>query len=393
MSQIYLFTACYPYEQTECFLEDEISILSQEFDKITIIPLYGNKVTRMTPYNCSVVDPIEHKGIKRYLSLLRYNRATYPFLKDFFKNRVYLSLARFKSWIIAYNQVCCLLQSDRIQAIFRYISPSDICYFYWGKGSISLIPFFSGKAKFVARFHGEWDLWEESSGNYAPFRQEIVNGLDLAFFISKKGEVYFRNKYAIKATKVSPLGSYDNGVCSRSEDGVLRVVSCSSVYPLKRVFLILDSLLLLDIKIEWTHIGGGPMFQKLAEQVGLLTKENLKIQLLGHVNHREVVTFYQTHKVDLFINLSENEGVPVSIMEAISFDIPVLATDVGATSEIVIEKTGVLIDANPSAEEVSTAIKDIKGRLNSIHPRGFWECHYNAENNYREFAKTLKDIK
>ena len=39
--------------------------------------------------------------------------------------------------------------------------------------------------------------------------------------------------------------------------------------------------------------------------------------------------------VDLFLTVSANEGIPVSIMEAQSFGIPVIATDVGGISEIV----------------------------------------------------------
>lgn len=55
---------------------------------------------------------------------------------------------------------------------------------------------------------------------------------------------------------------------------------------------------------------------------------------------------YSEHPVDVFINLSTNEGVPVSIMEAISFDIPIVATDVGGTSEIVTDETGILVSSN-----------------------------------------------
>ncbi|MBL3200697.1 glycosyltransferase, partial [Klebsiella pneumoniae] len=59
-------------------------------------------------------------------------------------------------------------------------------------------------------------------------------------------------------------------------------------------------------------------------------------KLWGTVPHETIISFFAANPVHLFLNLSTMEGIPVSIMEAISFGIPVVATDVGAVSEIVI---------------------------------------------------------
>ena len=55
------------------------------------------------------------------------------------------------------------------------------------------------------------------------------------------------------------------------------------------------------------------------------------------------MNYYNTYEIDLFVNLSTIEGVPVSIMEAQSSGIPVLATDVGSSKEIVDDDNGFLI--------------------------------------------------
>ena len=68
-------------------------------------------------------------------------------------------------------------------------------------------------------------------------------------------------------------------------------------------------------------------------------EENISVKLLGKVNNNDILNFYSITPVNLFINLSESEGIPVSIMEAISFSIPIIATDVGGVSEIVTEET------------------------------------------------------
>ena len=84
-------------------------------------------------------------------------------------------------------------------------------------------------------------------------------------------------------------------------------------------------------------------------------------------------------------------------MEAQSFGIPVIATAVGGTPEIVTEKVGILLSENPSPEEIARAIKFFidhpeitkQMRSNSIEN---WEKNFNAEKNFSEFAKYLKMV-
>lgn len=392
MGHLYLFTATFPYDGAETFLEDEIIFLKGQFDKVTIIPMTGKTITRKVPTGCEVFTPVEKKGIIRYLNVLIPNKATLPFILDFFRMSVYSSLLRMKTWLIAYRMSSNLIMDSRIKRILKNINDKDVCYSYWGKGSSILSLFTNSNAKFVSRFHGEWDLWEESSGGYAPLRDKIANRLDLAAFISQKGEEYFKKKYTVKLAGVFPLGSFDNGICKKSDDGVLRIVSCSTVYPLKRVDLIHDALLETNLKIEWTHIGAGVDFNKLSERVSKKRRNSLKVTLLGQLSHSEVINYYRTHAVDLFVNLSTNEGVPVSIMEAISFDIPVVATNVGATSEIVCNETGFLLSPNPQVTEVAGVVYNISKIINDFHPRDYWVDHYDAEKNYRLFAETISQL-
>ncbi len=392
MSKLYLFTANYPYGKIETFLEDEISYLSKEFYEIEIIPLSSrtDKI-RQVPHNCRVWEPIIKSRRQQYTKGL-FSLKTFPyFAQEFFKCKVFLSAKRFKTWVIGLSITNNLIKSDRIKVLFSRIDKNDVCYFYWGKGSNVLSIFYKGYAHFVSRFHGEWDLWEESSGGYAPLRDKLSQSLELCVFISKKGEEYFRNRYKPLKTIVSPLGANDNGISLKSKDGYLRIVSCSTVYPLKRVPLIFTTLLSMQTTlIKWTHLGGGEQFEELKKTVSENTREGLEIELKGEIKHEDVLSFYQKHQADVFINVSKNEGVPVSIMEAISFDIPVIATNVGGNSEIVTEETGVLISCNPTKEELSDAIKYVA--THKYTPRKFWTKHYSADINYSNFAKTLNTL-
>ena len=102
--------------------------------------------------------------------------------------------------------------------------------------------------------------------------------------------------------------------------------------------------------------------------------------------------FYRQNHIDLFINTSRSEGVPVSIMEAFSFGVPAIATDVGGTGEIVDNSVGKLLDVNVSPQEIANAIKLFAVSDTSEfrkNARNRWNERYNAEKNYREFAGFL----
>ena len=114
------------------------------------------------------------------------------------------------------------------------------------------------------------------------------------------------------------------------------------------------------------------------------------------IPNKDVYSYYQTHPVDLFVNVSSSEGLPVSIMEAISYGIPVIATDVGGTSEIVEDGVnGNLIPMSFKPEELAGKIrkyvrmnreemKELRGAT-----RKLWEERFQAVKNYDLFAKNL----
>jgi glycosyltransferase involved in cell wall biosynthesis len=266
-------------------------------------------------------------------------------------------------------------------------------YFYWGVGSSQLIPFLQkNKAKKVIRFHGEWDLWEESSGGAIPLREEVLKAIDLAVFISLKGKEYFHHRYRNLEPKsiVSYLGTKDYGYAERSSDGIIRLLSCSSLIPLKRVGLIIDSIQTIkNQKVEWTHIGDGPEMLELINKSNSLNP-NIKVNIIGRLSNQEVINYYINNKIDVFINVSSIEGLPVTMMESISFNVPIIATDVGGVSELVNSETGILLKPNPNTEEIAEAIINIG--LNNLNPKSFWNRKFNADINYPRFIEVIKTL-
>ena len=116
---------------------------------------------------------------------------------------------------------------------------------------------------------------------------------------------------------------------------------------------------------------------------------------MGQVSNREVISYYMNNHVNLFINVSESEGIPVSIMEAISFGIPVIATDVGGTSEIVIDGfNGLLLNKTFDIDKLVDVIScAILGRIDLLsfrkNARILWTEKYSCENNYYKFYENI----
>lgn len=181
-----------------------------------------------------------------------------------------------------------------------------------------------------------------------------------------------------------------------NKEKVLHIVSCSYAVPVKRLDLIIAALALLktDRKVVWTHIGDGPQLSLLKSMV----EERLRtvnVIWKGRITNDDVMLFYKTHKIDCFINVSSSEGIPVSIMEATSFGVPVVALDVGGVSEVVNQNNGELLRSNATAQEIAVAVTDVCQR-NSDEFRKFvkkqWCDNYSGANNYPEFLSVLGQL-
>lgn len=252
--------------------------------------------------------------------------------------------------------------------------------------------------------HG-WDLyWERHSEGYLPFRKLLFDEADSIFFISDHGREYFKKKLKLKGNdhlKLSYLGVRDNGLNPEHKPNpdTLHIVSCSFSVLLKRINLIAEALAEInDIQIEWTHIGDGPSQQFFEEETrkALKDKANIKYQFLGELNQKSVFKHYAENHYDLFINVSEFEGIPIGMMEALSFDIPVIGTKTGGVSEIIAhEHNGYLLHRNPSTKEIANKLtayyhlpeaQKMEYRNNA---RRVWNEKFNAYKNYGAFIKDI----
>ena len=253
----------------------------------------------------------------------------------------------------------------------------------------------------VTRMHG-YDLYAERDRlNFIPFQRQLIDSVSKVYSASQAGEHYLRSRYPDLSDKVSYayLGvDAAPGISQSSNDGILRVVSCSSLLPVKRVDLLVDALLILrarGVKFEWTHIGDGPDKQDLIAQASPLGDQ---AHFLGELPHDQVRAWLARNPVDVFCNVSESEGLPVTLMEAASCGIPLFATDVGGNNEIVDESVGRLIPGSAGPDLVADMLSDMAGQSETTK-HGWrrrsaqrWASSFDAERNYEKFAEELLNV-
>ena len=116
----------------------------------------------------------------------------------------------------------------------------------------------------------------------------------------------------------------------------------------------------------------------------------------GQLENTAILDFYRSNPVSVFVNVSSSEGIPVSIMEAISFGIPVVATNVGGTSEAVRDGfNGFLLEKDFTPRSLMEKIRQIRDLSDAeykalcVNSRTIWETKFHAIVNYSRFYEEI----
>lgn len=389
--QLILLTSEYPFGNGETFLENEIDYLSDTFDKVLIISASNDKSNpRQTPANVEASYFDYATGFSDYLSCFSWS-----FLREFIANIIRHPLRNkvaIKSWVRANALKNHLLgKVDKPTTFYSYWLDDKAIALAQLKGSSKML-------KAIARAH-RWDIYEkEHLYSYLPFRSFLFNHLDSIESISSDGLKHLE-KQGAKNVAISRLGVIQDHQASLSTKGNgLTLISISYLIKRKRIDLLIDSLRLIDkpeVNLTWIHFGNGPEMEVLKEQSNVL--KNIQVLFKGFVQNKDLKSWLLANSENtVLINLSESEGIPVSMMEAMSFAVPCIGTKVGGVSEIINEgENGFLLQAKPSAKEVAEKIWNFynlpNNRKNQMKEVAYnnWKLKYNAKTNFQAFCLKL----
>lgn len=404
-----LLANSFPYGNWEAYLESEVKYYN-DFDEVYICALqirnsHKNRLREMPSEKFKIFSVFYAPKLVYLVNSVRAfaDKNFYRELKKLVEQKKFSAAALVRLFVY--------FSRARYEAakIKKYIKKSGLCN-DGSKGVIysyrfeyqpyvgALIQKILPNYTMIARAH-RYDLYEnENAQNYIPLREYLLEKLNKVVLISEHGYKYLSDAFPEYKSKmeVSKLGTFGHGLKNTKLFKPFKLVTCSSVVSVKRLDLLVKTLAeIKDTDIVWTHYGDGVLMENIKKLSADLPK-NIHCVFKGNVNNEAVLKDYSEEDYHLFLNVSETEGIPVSIMEAMSFGIPCVATDVGGNGEIVTDgKSGFLIPKDFSLKQLADIIKSFadmpeeeyqKYRL-AAHTD--WNNNYNAEKNYPEFVNEL----
>lgn len=404
MKKVYLFTNLFPYSKnSENFLEAEIEVVSKELlAEVCIVPLHKERYCRILPEHVELCNTLaEVSKSRRIIIALRMFCS-----KWFWKLPLIADPPRsIKEFFCALKYLYgAFLVKDFLIRKKSYFNDEGIFYSYWFNHTpLGMYWAKDTNMKYknypiYTRAHG-FDVYEREVGVYFPYRNETLQNISAVFVVSQTGCNHLQKHYINYKDKIrlSHLGVFSlvENYVDKEKKSDLSFISCSSVIPIKRVECIFNTLNEYccknpQITVTWMHIGGGKGLFHLSKMIQNCA-DNLSISLQGLICNSQIRELYRNKHFDIFINLSISEGIPVSIMEAISAGIPVIATDVGGNHEIVVSETGKLLPVDFVFEQFEEAVSYIYKNMTSYRKTtlNFYRATFSAFKNYINFYHTL----
>lgn len=162
----------------------------------------------------------------------------------------------------------------------------------------------------------------------------------------------------------------------------------------KGIDILSETIRFLSNSINFVFIGGGPLEEhlkgKLADEI-----EAGQVELTGWISHDRIPEKLSQLRL-LVLPSQPTEGLPTTILEALSCGTPVLATPVSGVPDVVMEKeTGFLLtDSNPRA--IATRIEEILSdeELSTVSKNGrkLIQEQYSFQAAVKRYERILSEI-
>jgi len=375
--KILFITAQTPWGRGEAFILEELLELKHQGVDLLIIPRNPPKETF-------------HKGANELL-----NNAIWLPLIDFkliinFMKTLFTTVSFWKIILI-------LLFSSRNPWIFiknlavvpkgifiaEMITKENIehIHAHWGSTTATM-------AYIISRLTGiPWSFtlhrWDIKEGNML---KEKVKSARFVRCISEHGKhellEIFGGNY-LERIKVIHMGVKTPIDASESDEpkGFFTIVTPANLLEVKGHKYLIEACLNLvrqGIKnFQCFFYGDGPLRVKLESLIREKKLTNF-VKMPGVLPHEKLIEIYKNKEIDLVVlpsitTKTEHEGIPVSLMEAMAYGIPVISTNTGGIPELLSRGAGIIVEEKSPqklAEAIIKTMKDTDFRK-ELSKRGF----------------------
>lgn len=360
---IYYITATYPYGNGESFLEEEIISLLEYGHSVTIVPR-------------SIKGKVRKSFLKLHtksnLSLLAKSILDFEIIKVFTKFFLGSPLKLIK-------QISIIMKSPKKIHKNLFVLPKstwladkitkdnvDHVHVHWG-GTTSSMVLLAGVIQdfqWSITCH-RWDIYEN---NLLKIKSEKSKFMRL---ISDKGKIDVCKFGALdyKSFVIHMGVSVEDNIeipIKNNNNEIFRILCPANLIEVKGHKYLIQATQLLkekgvrDFKIDIA--GEGELKSEILDLIKKLDVEN-NFNFLGQIPHDELIAQLKDGQYNLVVLPSVDlgkglhEGIPVSLMEAMSYGIPVISTKTGSIPDLVNEFSGILVDEKNPIQICSQIIK------------------------------------
>ncbi len=186
--------------------------------------------------------------------------------------------------------------------------------------------------------------------NFIWKQRNFINNSDLVIAVSNYVRNSLISETGIDEQKIFVIHNgarIENFTKEFRENGPVKLIFAGRVEKSKGIFILLESIKDLDVSL--VVCGGGTALEKAKKLSRDLRIEN-KVKFLGKLDSLELVKEYKNADVLIAPSLRV-EGFPMSIIEGMSYFLPVIASSIGGNSDAVFEgRNGFLVDVTDSKE-------------------------------------------
>jgi glycosyltransferase involved in cell wall biosynthesis len=390
-------TAQIPWGGGEVFLIDEMLSLKKQTNKLLIIP-------RNPPKKLFHKDAKSLLDNAVWLPLLSFEIFVsflgFLFTKDFFWVCTNI-LLRSRNFLIFIKNLAVIPKAFFLTKVIRKRNIQHI-HAHWG-GTTSTMALLISHVLDI-----EWSLtlhrWDIKENNLL---EEKIKSAKFTRCISNHGKKELidivGNNYMDKI-KIIHMGVQVEKckIKEKKDKKIFNIIVPARLVKVKgHKYLIeaCDILVRNNIKnFQCIFYGEGPQKSKLKKMISPLLKSYVYIR--NKVSHGDLMLQYRNGEVDLVVLpsiLTKNnihEGIPVSLMEAMQFGVPVLSTKTGGIPELLTNGAGIIVNERSAEELASSIIKLIKNKklreeIGENEKRIIFE-RFNVEKNTEILLKEIK---
>ena len=217
------------------------------------------------------------------------------------------------------------------------------------------------RKKVIYHMHGAmFHLFYQSAPSFIQARvRHFINTTDCLIVLSDWWREYFSENFSPRMIRIVPNIVNATPQLSRTARtaGPTRFLFLGRIGERKGVYDLLEALRSHREALQGKYVlelGGDGETEKLQQ---LITEYELdeSVKFIGFVTGQHKNQRLQ--EADVYLLPSHNEGLPISILEAMSFGLPIISTNVGGIPEVVVpDKNGLLIEPGDHAA-IFAAIK------------------------------------